>query len=278
MSAISRSSGQRTTRSTSGSCTPTFNGLLRSMARVYRRPVGDTVRPMLAAAGLAPRPGGRHWLGGALLRLEPVERFIARALDPFDRLARSVDRDALPIERVESAQVRGRESQSDPLPDLSDFVTAHYARLIRLAGLITRNTDDAEDAVQAALERAWKRRAELRDQQLLKQWIDRIVVREASRISGSRVRRLARLVTGPADDEVEIDLPDPKAPPPAELAEMNAAFRRLSHDQRAVVSLHLYAGYSVAETAEMVGAPVETVRSRLRLARQRLRSELERGA
>jgi DNA-directed RNA polymerase specialized sigma24 family protein len=39
--------------------------------------------------------------------------------------------------------------------------------------------------------------------------------------------------------------------------------------------LHLYAGYSVAETAEIVGAPVETARSRLRLARQRLRMELD---
>lgn len=232
---------------------------------------------MLAASALVPRHGIRRRLRRALLLLEPVELFLARAIDPFEHLVRSVERDALPLERVDS-QVRGRESNSDLLPDLSDFVTAHYARLIRLAGLITRNTDDAEDAVQAALERAWKRRSDLRDQQLLKQWIDRIVVREASRISGSRVRRLARLVTGTADEEVALDLPDPKAPPPAELAEMNAAFRRLSNDQRAVVSLHLYAGYSVAETAEMVGAPIETVRSRLRLARLRLRSELERGA
>ena len=56
---------------------------------------------------------------------------------------------------------------------------------------------------------------------------------------------------------------------------ISAGFAKLSSEQRAVVVLHLHAGYSVSETAAMVGAPEETVRSRLRLARQRLRRELE---
>ena len=55
---------------------------------------------------------------------------------------------------------------------------------------------------------------------------------------------------------------------------LDGAFGRLSPEQRAVVALHLYAGYTVAETAEIVGAPHETVRSRLRLAREHLREAL----
>jgi RNA polymerase sigma-70 factor (ECF subfamily) len=214
-------------------------------------------------------------LRAAVLLLEPLERFFSVLADPSGSLLRSIDPDALPIDRVGSTEVRVRDADSGSLPDLSDFVTAHYPRLIRLAGLITRNIDDAEDAVQAALERAWRGRAALRDKNLLKQWIDRIVVREASRISGSRVRRLARLVTGSGDDEREVDLPDARARGPVEMTLMRAAYERLSADQRAVVSLHLYAGYTVAETAEIVGAPIETVRSRLRVARERLRAELE---
>jgi DNA-directed RNA polymerase specialized sigma24 family protein len=49
----------------------------------------------------------------------------------------------------------------------------------------------------------------------------------------------------------------------------------LSPEQRAVVALHLHLGYSVAETADIIAAPEETVRSRLRLARERLRREFE---
>lgn len=44
--------------------------------------------------------------------------------------------------------------------------------------------------------------------------------------------------------------------------------------QRAAIVLHLYLGYSVQETADLLDVPVETVRSRLRLARARLRGAL----
>lgn len=50
-----------------------------------------------------------------------------------------------PAARVESAS-------------LDAFVRAHYPRLVRLAGLITRDADQAQDAVQSALERAWRKR------------------------------------------------------------------------------------------------------------------------
>ncbi len=45
-------------------------------------------------------------------------------------------------------------------------------------------------------------------------------------------------------------------------------------DQRVALVLHLYAGYTVEETASIVGAPIETVRARLRRGRARLRSQL----
>ena len=56
---------------------------------------------------------------------------------------------------------------------------------------------------------------------------------------------------------------------------LRIAFDRLSPDQRAALALHLHFGYSIAETAAIVGAPEETVRSRIRLARDRLRRELK---
>ena len=59
------------------------------------------------------------------------------------------------------------------------------------------------------------------------------------------------------------------------LTELRLAYEMLPADQRAAIALHLHLGYSVAETADIVGAPVETVRSRLRLGRERLRRQLE---
>jgi len=72
-----------------------------------------------------------------------------------------------------------------PTVELESFVSEHYGRLLRLAGLICHSVTDAEDAVQAGLERAWRKRGSLNDESRLRPWLDRIVVREAIR-TGSR--------------------------------------------------------------------------------------------
>jgi RNA polymerase sigma-70 factor (ECF subfamily) len=160
---------------------------------------------------------------------------------------------------------------------LADFVGAHYDRLLRLARLVCDDATDAADAVQTGFEQAWRRRASLRDATRTRPWLDRIVVREAIRISRKRRSWLGRLTHGPAEDRW-IELGDPHAEQVPAWTALRAAFAGLSPEQRAVVSLHLHAGYSVAETATLVGAPIETVRSRLRLAKERLRRELEEDA
>ncbi len=156
---------------------------------------------------------------------------------------------------------------------LDAFVIEHYDRLVRLARLICRDGSDAADAVQMALEQAWRRRSSLRDDGSLRPWLDRIVVREAIRISRSRTSWRGRLFTIGARVSW-IEPADVSSEALATWSALRSAFAELSADQRAVVALHLYAGYSVVETADLVGAPLETVRSRLRLAKDRLRSQL----
>jgi RNA polymerase sigma-70 factor, ECF subfamily len=143
---------------------------------------------------------------------------------------------------------------------LETFVSEHYGRLIRLAALVCHSVDEAEDAVQSGLERAWRKRAALRDATSLRPWLDRIVVREAIR---TKKRRLTTV------DELVLDRHG--AETTDALTALRIAFEQLSSDHRAAVVLHIQMGYSVAETADMLGARLETVRSRLRVARERLR-------
>ena len=154
---------------------------------------------------------------------------------------------------------------------LGAFVAEHYDRLVRLAYLICRHGPDAADAVQRGLEQAWRRRDTLRDEERLRPWLDRVVVREAIRV-GRRpwLRRVFSLDTQVAWTEPA----DPGSSWTTDWADIHAAVGRLPADQRAVVVLHLHAGYSVAETATIVDAPIETVRTRLRRAKDRLRRDL----
>jgi len=179
---------------------------------------------------------------------------------------------------LEGARRRGHQSAEEDRT-LTEFVTANYPRLIRLAALVCDDAHEAQDAVQSGLERAWRARASLRDESRLASWLDRIVVREAIRSSRSRRSWLARLIRPTPPTELDVsDRFRPMAAAATDWADLRVAFDALSADQRAVIALHLYAGYSVAETSEIVGAPAETVRSRLRVATQRLRASMAEGA
>jgi DNA-directed RNA polymerase specialized sigma24 family protein len=59
------------------------------------------------------------------------------------------------------------------------------------------------------------------------------------------------------------------------MLEVKIAYESLPANQRVAVALHLHLGYSVGETAQLMGAPVETVRSRLKVGRERLRLAME---
>jgi RNA polymerase sigma-70 factor, ECF subfamily len=163
-------------------------------------------------------------------------------------------------------------AQSDAA--IAAFVAEHYDQLLRLARLVCRDTSDAADAVQVGLEQAWRKRSTLRDEGLLRAWLDRIIVREAVRVSKGRQSWFRRTFTPPSD-VTWIGPPDPHGVEPSTLVALRGAFEELSAEQRAVVAIHLYLGYTVAETARIVNAPEETVRSRLRVAREHLRRELE---
>jgi RNA polymerase sigma factor (sigma-70 family) len=176
------------------------------------------------------------------------------------------------IEPMASSKADSGLIEAASLEDqLVAFFDDHYARMVRLAGLICHAGTSAEDAVQAAMEQAWRRRGTLRERNRMRWWIDRIIVREA--IRQNRRRWWGRITASPPEEHGSL-FPDPAIQAAPERLALAAALRSLRVEQRAACVLHLYAGYSVTETAQLMNASVETTRSRLRLARRRLRAEL----
>lgn len=171
---------------------------------------------------------------------------------------------------VEQAERAARTTTDSAI---AHFVAEHYDRLLSLARLICRDGSDAADAVQVGLETAWRRRQTLREESRLRPWVDRIVVREAVRIAKNRRSWLSRVLS-PTVEVKWLDQRDGQASEPPLFTALRAAFARLSAEQRAVIALHMHLGYTVPEVAGIVGASEETVRSRLRLAKERLRREL----
>ena len=166
---------------------------------------------------------------------------------------------------------RARQGDHDAFAELAG---AAISRLDSAAWLILRDSEQAKDAVQNALVRAWRDLPTLRDPDRFDAWLHRLVVRacidEARRLRRHRVDVELTEIHAPAVAGVESAI--------ADRDQIERGFRRLDTDQRAVLVLHYYLGLSLDEAADALGIPPGTVRSRLHRATAAMRAALEADA
>lgn len=144
--------------------------------------------------------------------------------------------------------------------DWEALVTQNENRLYRAALAILGDPHEAEDAVQDAFVRYLEKAPG--DLENPSAWLTRVLV------NGCKSRlRLAWRRVGPLQETLP-------APGPEEREELEELFS-LPPEDRAVIHLHYYEGYSTDEIAQMLGQRPGTVRSRLFRARERLKKLLE---
>jgi RNA polymerase sigma factor (sigma-70 family) len=147
----------------------------------------------------------------------------------------------------------------------------HVSRSVRLAYLICGDWGMAEDAVQEAFVRAFRSMRNFRKGAPFAPWFTRIVVNQAKN-KRSRTRIYLSL-------DHTVDVPSPTCTEEEVLARereraLLQAVNRLDEKHRLPVLLKYFSGHSEAETAQILGLPVSTVKSRLHTARGRLKSAL----
>ena len=156
----------------------------------------------------------------------------------------------------------------------SELARVSIGRLYAVARLILRDPHRAEDATQEALVVAWRDLSALRDPDRFDGWLHRLLVRACYR-EASRGRR--RWTVETEVREWEGMVPD-ATNELADRDQLERGFHRLAPDQRAVIVLHHYLGLSLDETADVLGVPHGTARSRLHRAMGALRAALEADA
>jgi RNA polymerase sigma-70 factor (ECF subfamily) len=152
-------------------------------------------------------------------------------------------------------------------------MTAVIDHLYRIARLILRDFDSAEDAVQEALVRCWRDLPGLRDPERFDAWLNRLLVHSVT----DEARNRSRFVANVRIVRIEPSQPD-SAGALADQDELARVFDRLSIDHRTIVAFHFYLGLTVDEAATTIGIPVGTAKSRLHYATDALRAALEADA
>ena len=174
-----------------------------------------------------------------------------------------------------SAVTRARAGDLDAYEVLVARCTApaHRAAVLLGAGA------DADDVVQEAFVKAYRRLSRYRGDSGFKPWLLAIVANDTRNVIRSRRRRNGLLLRAAVRDD-----PLPLEPGPAETAEAGerrrflvAQLRALDARDRDVLVCRYLLELSEAETAVTLGLPKGTVKSRTARALTRLRDRLPAG-
>ena len=160
----------------------------------------------------------------------------------------------------------GARSSSDDEAAFEAFVAARSGDLLRTAVLLTRDRGHAEDLLQTALVKAYRRWGRITGDPY--PYVRRVLVTSAA--SWWRLRSTQEIVALPAHDAAAPDATDAVD----ERERMAEALATLPSRMRAVLVLRYTEDLSEAATAELLGCSVHTVRSQTVRGLARLRTVL----
>ncbi|MFO0757446.1 MAG: RNA polymerase sigma factor [Byssovorax sp.] len=164
-----------------------------------------------------------------------------------------------------------RRAQRGERPAFAELFRRHRSDVSRLVFRMLGPTADAEDVVQEVFLQVHKSLGEFRGQAKFTTWLHRVTVNVV--LMHRRAARSRPVFSGEPLSDAEPDrrlLPDEDAARHARIAAFRRLLDKLPEKKRTVFILHEIEGKSPAEIAEMVDAPVLTVRTRLFYARREL--------
>jgi RNA polymerase sigma-70 factor (sigma-E family) len=181
-----------------------------------------------------------------------------------------------PFGRLDASTVRRRGDSVDARLEarFCEYAAVRQQSLLRTAYLLTGDLHAAEDLVQIALAKAYLSWSKLREPHAADAYVRRIMVNEHT----SWWRRAWRQREHSTDvlPETAVDRQDPTEFD--ERDRMWALVQTLPPRQRAAVVLRYYEDMSEAETAQVLGCSVGTVKSQTSRAVATLRRRLTIGA
>lgn len=144
---------------------------------------------------------------------------------------------------------RARQGDRDAFAELYAQV---YQDLYRFALYILKNRHDAEDVVSDTVVAAYEQIRKLRREEAFRGWI--------FKICSNRCRRKLKEYINKTEE-----LPDDLAASGGDLSEqtqVRTAFAKLSEEERLIISMHIFAGYTSKEIGKILHMNDNTVRSK----------------
>jgi RNA polymerase sigma-70 factor (ECF subfamily) len=154
---------------------------------------------------------------------------------------------------------------------IHEIYRTHRNGLFTLALSITRHPESAEDAVHDAMVRLCRKGGRPSGDPVAYVFA---AVRNAAVDQRRRTARAIAVSIFDVPDPALSENPDSRLQDAEWTASVDAAIATLSDEQREAVVMHLYSGLTLAQSAEALGVPLQTLASRYRRGLQKLREQL----
>ena len=190
-------------------------------------------------------------------------------------------------QKFDDSQVRVVPNNQEPDPDLEllrrlrtdggafeDLYRAFYSRLFDFLLRILGQHADVEETINDTMLVVWNKADTFAERSKVSTWIFGIAYKKALKRLKANKRHTER------ETNVEVELED-RRDPSAVVDSRNSvdlvrsAVARLPMAQRSIVHLAFFYGYTYSEISQIVGCPVNTVKTRMFYAREKLRPVLD---
>jgi RNA polymerase sigma-70 factor (ECF subfamily) len=169
------------------------------------------------------------------------------------------------VERLLASAAAGDEGA------FASIVGAHHEDMRRVCVVVVGSDEIADEAVEAAWSKAWRKLGSVRDPERLRAWLVSIAVNEARQLVRSRARRAMVEITVDRLDEMTDDDSVGSA---IRRIDLRRALERLEPDDRALLAMRYVAGFDATELAYATGRTPSGTRARLARLLGRLEKEL----
>ncbi len=152
-----------------------------------------------------------------------------------------------------------RARKRDPAA-FSELIQTYTGDMYRVAFAILMNNEDASDAMQDAILACWEKIEKLKDRNYFKTWLIRILINKCYDIRRQKKREstLEDIKEQPVEDVYNV--------------EFEEALRFLDEKYRIIILLYYSEGYSTEEIAGLLKMSKNTVSTRLRRGREKLKN------
>ena len=141
----------------------------------------------------------------------------------------------------------------------TQLIEENIKSIYRVAKGILNNEEDIEDAIQNTILKAYSNIKTLRNEELFKTWLIRILINECNKIYNINKKcvSLDRVIEDKYNDKYEnIDL--------------KIVVDSLPEELKLVITLFYFEDFKISQIAEIVGIPEGTVKSRLSRAKDKI--------